>query len=290
MGFDGESKGMRVYWAGKRLVTVKRDVYFNKNEVLEPEEVQIEGEWNIPNSSTNFNSSHDTSSTLPAKSRTNETQNNDTNKQQTSENPPAVTYSNNQFNNQSKAINTIPFPTPEPPPVQRNCRNSLTGLPQFNSTDFGQGKRARNNPKDADTAIRNQSAFVIDDNELLVHGSVEIDVNKSEWFQEEVQNALVAYSKDEPTLKEVLHSGEKDKWWEAIEAELRQIKDLHTYDLVEAPSDANIIPLMFVFCQKRNEEGLIVRYRACLVAKGYKQKFGINYNETFAPTVRPATL
>ena len=115
MGFDGESKGMRVYWAGKRLVTVKRDVYFNENEVLEPEEVQIEGEWNIPNSSTNFNSSHDTSSTLPAKSRTNETQNNDTNKQQTSENPPAITYSNNQFNNQSKAINTIPFPTPEPP-------------------------------------------------------------------------------------------------------------------------------------------------------------------------------
>ena len=39
MGFDGESKGMRVYWAGKRLVTVERDVYFNKNKALEPEEV-----------------------------------------------------------------------------------------------------------------------------------------------------------------------------------------------------------------------------------------------------------
>ena len=110
-------------------------------------------------------------------------------------------------------------------------------------------------------------------------------MNESEWFQEELQNALIAYSEDEPTLKEALCGGEKDKWWEAIEAELRQIEDLHTYDLVEAPSDANIIPLMFVFCWKRNEEGLIICYKARLVAKGYKQKFGINYNETFAPTV-----
>jgi hypothetical protein len=47
---------------------------------------------------------------------------------------------------------------------------------------------------------------------------------------------------------------------------------------------------MYMFHQKRDEQGRIVRYKARLVAKGYKQKFRIDYTETYAPTIRPATL
>jgi BRCT domain type II-containing protein len=43
VGIDSESKGYRVYWPGKNRVSVERDVYFNENQVLEPEEVPIEG-------------------------------------------------------------------------------------------------------------------------------------------------------------------------------------------------------------------------------------------------------
>ena len=39
VGFDSESKGMRIYWPGKRSVTIERDVYFDKNKAMEPEEV-----------------------------------------------------------------------------------------------------------------------------------------------------------------------------------------------------------------------------------------------------------
>ena len=138
--------------------------------------------------------------------------------------------------------------------------------------------------------MKTQSACVVDDNESLTSEPVEININEPEWFQEELYQSLVAYSEDEPTLKEALRGDEKHKWWNAIEAELKQIENLHTYDLVEAPSNANIIPSIYVFCRKRNEEGLIIRYKARLVAKGYKQKFGVDYNETFTPTVCPATL
>ena len=47
MGIDSELKGYRIYWPGKNRVSVKRDVYFNENEALEPEEVPIEGEYEI---------------------------------------------------------------------------------------------------------------------------------------------------------------------------------------------------------------------------------------------------
>jgi hypothetical protein len=47
---------------------------------------------------------------------------------------------------------------------------------------------------------------------------------------------------------------------------------------------------MYTLRRKRDELGRIIRYKAQIVAKGYKQRFGIDYTETYAPTVRPATL
>jgi hypothetical protein len=59
---------------------------------------------------------------------------------------------------------------------------------------------------------------------------------------------------------------------------------------VVPPPDANIIPSLFVFRRKRNDTGSIVRYKARLVVKGFKQQFGVDYFDTFAPTVRAPTL
>ena len=45
-----------------------------------------------------------------------------------------------------------------------------------------------------------------------------------------------------------------------------------------------------MFKVKHNQDGSIERFKACLVAKGYSQHPGLDYNESFAPTFRPATL
>ena len=97
-------------------------------------------------------------------------------------------------------------------------------------------------------------------------------------------------NEDEPSLEEALSGSEKEEWLKAIKAELTQIEALHTWDLINAPPNTNIIPSRYVFRRKRNADGNMERHKACLVAKGYKQKFGVDYTETFAPTVRPATL
>ena len=133
-----------------------------------------------------------------------------------------------------------------------------------------------------------ESAFVIED-ESLEPGGVELDLNETEWFRQQMI-AAVANSEDEPTLKEALGGGERKEWIEAIEAELNQIEKLHTWDLIDAPHGTNVIPSRYVFRRKRDADGNIARYKARLVAKGYKQEFGVDYTETFAPTVRPATL
>ena len=58
------------------------------------------------------------------------------------------------------------------------------------------------------------------------------------------------------------------------------------WDLVERPPDCTIIGTRWVLCNKLNEDGDIIRNKARLVAQGYNQEEGIDYDETFAPVAR----
>ena len=97
-------------------------------------------------------------------------------------------------------------------------------------------------------------------------------------------------SEDEPSLREALNGEERVAWMDAIEAELAQMEKVNAWVPVIPPSDANVIPCRYVFRRKRNETRSIVRYKARLIVKGFKQQFGIDYVDTFAPTIRSSTL
>jgi hypothetical protein len=64
----------------------------------------------------------------------------------------------------------------------------------------------------------------------------------------------------------------------------------HTWTIVERTKDMNVIGSKWVFKKKKNECGELLRYKARLVAKGYDQVEGIDYTETFAPTLKYKSL
>ena len=58
-----------------------------------------------------------------------------------------------------------------------------------------------------------------------------------------------------------------------------------TWKLVDKPPDAILIANKWTFVRKRNKAGEIVKFKAWLVAKGYAQRPGYDYSETFSPVV-----
>ena len=67
---------------------------------------------------------------------------------------------------------------------------------------------------------------------------------------------------------------------------MSQIEKNKTWELVSHPKEKNIIGTKWVFKNKMNEEGQVIRNKARLVCKGYSQIEGIDFEETFAPVAR----
>ena len=89
---------------------------------------------------------------------------------------------------------------------------------------------------------------------------------------------------DDPvSFKEAMESSNKDKWLEAMEDELTSMSNNKVWDLIDKSNSINPIGCKWVFKTKRDANEKVERYKARLFAKGYNQKEGINYNETFSP-------
>ena len=60
--------------------------------------------------------------------------------------------------------------------------------------------------------------------------------------------------------------------------------------MVPPSPSQNVVGCKWVFKLKRNSDGSINKYKAKLVAKGFHQQFGIDFEETFSPIIKPPTV
>jgi hypothetical protein len=90
--------------------------------------------------------------------------------------------------------------------------------------------------------------------------------------------------------KNLIEALNSPKWKEAMENEITALHKNKTWRLVPPKHGVNLIDCKWVFKVKRKADGTIDRHKARFVAKGYKQRYGIDYEDTFSPVVKIATI
>lgn len=98
--------------------------------------------------------------------------------------------------------------------------------------------------------------------------------------------AFVSQEQDsnEPlTFKEAIGRRDGDQWKLAMADEINSLGRCNVWKLVPRPRDTNIVTNRWVFKIKKKPDGVIDRYRARLVARGFTQVHGVDYSETYAP-------
>ncbi|KAK8572986.1 hypothetical protein V6N12_029026 [Hibiscus sabdariffa] len=95
---------------------------------------------------------------------------------------------------------------------------------------------------------------------------------------------VILVDHDEPkTYQEAVSNPDSEKWLEAMRSEMDSMSDNQVLTLVEPPEGIKPIGCKWVFKKKTDMDGNVQTYKGRLVAKGYRQIHGIDYDETFSP-------
>ncbi|UYV79479.1 hypothetical protein LAZ67_17002785, partial [Cordylochernes scorpioides] len=92
------------------------------------------------------------------------------------------------------------------------------------------------------------------------------------------------------SFEEAVQSPEAMYWRKAMEDELRVLQERGTWELSTLPLGKKPISSRWVYKVKTNESGNVERFKARLVARGFSQKQGIDFQETYAPVINLAVI
>lgn len=107
--------------------------------------------------------------------------------------------------------------------------------------------------------------------------------------------ALISASEvldDEPIdYKEAIKSRNKTEWLKAMNDEMKSLHDNHTLELIKKPSGARLVSCKWILKVKEGIEGMASkRYKARLVARGFTQREGMDFNDVFSPVVKHRSI
>ena len=299
VGYDIESKGCRVYWTDSRTIGVERDLIFEdrpKNDELiclpEPSVVRnrpkittpaqpFSNEPTPPTPNISSINPHISPSDIPLPSPDQE-ELADINEDPTEPLVPAAEAT--QILNMSKDnVQSIRQSTRTRKP-SAYVRDILAG-----EVDGGTAKGKSKLPKGLQmpsglTAVEEEEEL---GSEPPIPFTSDIRTVESAMVIE-IENGI---SDDDPkTLAQAMERPDCSEWKKAMKEELDLMAKYEVWDVVDKPEDTNIVGSRWVFRIKRDSNGKILKYRARLVAQGFTQMYGVDFQDTFAPVARLSSI
>ncbi|KAL8112473.1 hypothetical protein AgCh_019977 [Apium graveolens] len=116
-------------------------------------------------------------------------------------------------------------------------------------------------------------------NENIYDATEEVELDDDE---------LMLMGKVEPTSYS--RAATENSWQQAMKDEIDAVEKNHTWKLTELPAGKKAIGLKWVYKVKKDANGQVVKHKACIIAKGYIQQQGRDFDELFAPVTRLETV
>lgn len=92
------------------------------------------------------------------------------------------------------------------------------------------------------------------------------------------------------SYEQAMVSSDAEKWLDAMADEYQSLIDNGTWTLEKLPEGKKAVKCKWVYATKRDVNGKIIKFKARVVAKGFSQTHGIDYEETFSPVVRYTSI
>lgn len=219
---------------------------------------------------------------------------------------------------------SIPIPKPKIPKevrravtkilnksVEEACRNAPQPIPGNERTDNESEMNETFDDTFLSTNDKGDETFKPDDGTLggdtvINNAAGGLPMTRSQtkssfpfWFSNVAQVCDVNYAMmcddsahyDDPiTVDDLRHRKDAGKWRIAMEDEINSLSSNETWVLVERPKNCRVVQTKWLFKTKRNENGDVIRHKARLVARGFTQRYGVDYEETYSPVVRYTTV
>ena len=96
---------------------------------------------------------------------------------------------------------------------------------------------------------------------------------------------------DEPkSIREAFEGDYAKEWKAATDSEYKSLIENNTWEVKELPVGRKLIGSKWIFEVKYDNDGTVERFKGRLVAKGFTQEYGVDYDETFSPVVRFSSI
>ena len=271
MGYDSESKGFHIYWPNKWSVTVEHNVIFNQEDILTRSDHVV-----IPGDVLSEGEREKLIQHPENTAKTND-------EQPDNQNKPNLELQNSEIPESSS--NSIPFPPSEEPQQQTPDNVEIEPVVKPN---MGHCHRVHHPPghyaklnKGLDVKLAAVEESDGEDNSLPEEAMFAAvgDMSVPLLADFALRSLMGAKPK---MLDEVLCTPCTKEWQAAYDYEITQLEKLSTWDIVRLPPGKTPIPHSLVFRGKLGADGSIDSWHVQLVASGHRQKYGVDYDETFA--------
>nr|GEX88937.1 copia protein [Tanacetum cinerariifolium] len=130
--------------------------------------------------------------------------------------------------------------------------------------------------------VTSDQSSSMDSIHTIVHTDHQISQHNNKWTKDHpLENIIGQLAR--PVCKDALT---QSCWIEAMQEELNEFERLEVWELIPRPDKVMVITLKWIYKVKLDELGGILKNKAYLVARGYRQEEGIDFEESFAPVTR----